>query len=507
MAFEAVPTRESEEPEAVMKFLLRYARTGIAACFAGAMAAVTYTPSPVHAEEEFHYNETNVAPAVYFAALSNLANAVMFSGLGEALVISPYERDEWLRRAGFVTRPAMPDVAAAGPLYAGAEPRFAEAPDFSAPATLAWDRSTFDRTLDPAAQAWAMIKITSPEFHLQFHDMPENKLAGLMMIPQARAQAQTLKARLTNGEGLFAPRTPDGAFGTAEPRNQVAALWAMSNLVLAGTSRRGNYWHTAYRDLTDPDTYRGLLKEAFAAVRTMPPQTPGDRGLAIAALARFAVATDDDIQRRDALALVRGHAESLIADPGTGIEDLALAVFGLTEAARVLTEPAFAEAARGTFNHRLLPLWDNAAGLFRQGAGAQSYGPRSAGAVVAALNAMRWHGETAEADRAAALFPRFFEAVIIRSGLMQASPLPLVAASYLEGVPPEHFAHPTLPAATALAPVFASEAIFEDGTWRVSDPAFRTGDALFLANMLALRSEDGRSDLFLSDDLLATVRR
>ncbi|WP_156916726.1 hypothetical protein [Leisingera aquimarina] len=490
-----------------MKLLSRYARSGIATLFAGAMLGATCTSLPVHAEEEFHYNETNVAPAVYFAALSNLANAVMFSGLGEALVISPYERDEWLRRAGFVTRPAMPDMAAVGPLYAGAEPGFAEAPDFSAPATLAWDRSTFDQTLDPGAQAWAMIKISSPEFHLQFHDLPENKLAGLMMIPQARAQAQTLKARLTNGEGLFAPRMPDGAFGTAVPRDQIAVLWAASNMVLAGTSARGDYWHAAYRDLTDPDSYRGLLGAAFAAVRMMPPETPGDRGLAIAALARFAVATDDHIQRREALALVRGHAESLSGDPGTGLEDLALAVYGLAEAGRILTEPTFAVAARGTFNDRLLPLWDDAAGLFRQGEVVQSYGPRSAGAVIAALNAMRWYGETAEAERAVALFPRFFEAVIVRSGLMQASPLPLVAATYLEGVPPEHFAHPTLPAATALAPVFASEAIFEDGTWRVSDPVFRTGDALFLANMLALRSEDGRSDLFLSDDLLASLRR
>lgn len=490
-----------------MKFLSRYARTSIAALFAGAMVAATYTPSPVRAEEEFHYNETNVAPAVYFTALSNLANAVMFSGLGEALVISPYERDEWLRRAGFVTRPAMPDMAAAGPLYAGAEPRFAEAPDFSAPVTLAWDRSTFDWTLDPAAQAWAMIKITSPEFHLQFHDLPENKLAGLMMIPQARAQVQTLKARLTNGEGLFAPRMPDGAFGTAEPRDQIAALWAASNMVLAGTSARGDYWHAAYRDLTDPDSYRGLLGAAFAAVRAMPPETPGDRGLAIAALARFAVATDDDKQRSEAFALARGHAESLSGDPGTGIEDVALAVFGLTEAGRLLTEPAFAGAGRGIFNNRLLPLWDDAAGLFRQGEGAQSYGPRSAGAVVAALNAMRWYGEAAEAERAAALFPRFFEAVIIRSGLMQASPLPLVAGPYLEGVPPEHFAHPALPGADTLAPVFASEVLLEDGTWRVSNPAFRTGDALFLANMLALRSGDGKTDLFLSDDVMATVRR
>lgn len=471
--------------------------------FAAAVIAAAYAPLPARAEDGFHYDETNVAPAVYFAALSNLANAVMFSGLGEALVISPYERDEWLQRAGYVTRPAMPEMAAVGPVFAGAVPRFDGEPDFAVPETLAWDPSGFDRTLAPSAQAWAMIKITSPEFHLQFHDLPDNRLAALMMIPQARAQAQTLEGRLTNGDGLFAPLGPDGAFGAAVPRDQVAALWAISNMVLAGRSGRDTYWHAAYRDLTDPDSYGGLLHRAFAAVRAMPPKTPADRGLAIAASGRFALATGTDAQRGEALALARAHAESLADDPGTAVEDIALAIYGLTEAGRLLADPAFTKAARRLFNVRLLPLWDDGAALFRNGRGAVSYGPRSAGAVVAALSAMRWHGE----DRASALFPRFFETVIVRSGLLQASPLPLVAAPYLEDTPPAHFAHPVLPDATSIAPVFASEVVYEDGAWRVSDRSFRTGDALFLTNMLAVRSADGRSDLFLSDDLLAGLRR
>ncbi|HBR40712.1 MAG TPA: hypothetical protein DD951_05335 [Sulfitobacter pontiacus] len=220
---------------------------------------LAFAPS-ARAADEFHYDESNVRPAVYFAALSNLANAVMFSGLGEALVISPYERDEWLRRAGFVTRPEMPDMAAVGPVYAGARPAFVGTPDFAVPRTLAWDASTFDRTLDPAAQAWAMIKITSPEFHMQFHDLPDNKLAALMVIPQARAQAQTLGARLTSADGLFAPLASSGNLGAAVPRDQIAVLWAASNMVLAGTSARDDYWHAAYRDLTAAENYRPLLR-------------------------------------------------------------------------------------------------------------------------------------------------------------------------------------------------------------------------------------------------------
>ncbi|WP_420406474.1 hypothetical protein [Hoeflea sp.] len=486
-----------------------FAGRAVAPAFAGVIVAAGLFAAQARAEETFHYDETNVRPAVYFAALSNLANAVMFPGLGEALIISPYERDEWLRHAGYVTRPAMPDMAAVGPLYAGAEPRFAGAPDFTVPRTLVWEQSSVDRTLDPSAQAWAMAKITSPEFHLQFHDLPDNKLAGLMMIPQARAQAQTLEKRLLNPAGLFAPLRTDGTFGEPSPRDQIAVLWAASNIILAGTSGRDDYWHAAYRDLTDPDSYRDLLRKAFAAVRKLPPQTPADRGLAIEALGRFALATGDDEEQANALRFAREHADALKQGEATEIEDIAFAIYGLTEAGRLLAEPGYGEAAAAVFRDRLLPRWDDVASLFRSGEEPMIYTPRLAGAVTAALGAMRWYGPEDLSSHANALFPRFFENAVIRSGLMQASPLPLVAKPYLENELPERFAHPALPQAerTGKVPVFASEVVYADGGWSVSDPTFRTGDALFLANMLAIRSDDGRTDVFLPDASLGELKR
>jgi len=489
--------------------IARLAGRTVALILAGVVAAAGLIAAQARAGETFHYDETNVRPAVYFTALSNLANAVMFSGLGEALVISPYERDEWLRRAGYVTRPAMPDMAAVGPVYAGAEPRFARASDFAVPRTLAWEQSSFDRTLDPGAQAWAMIKITSPEFHLQYHDLPDNKLAGLMMIPQARAQAQTLEKRLLNPAGLFAPLHANGTLGEPSPRDQIAVLWAASNIILAGMSGRDDYWHAAYRDLTDPDSYRGLSRKAFAAVRKLPPQTPAERGLAIEALGRFALATGDEEERANALALAREHADALKQGEATEIEDIAFAIYGLTEAGRLLAEPGYGQAAAAVFRDRLLPLWDDAASLFRGGEEPMTYTPRLAGAVTAALGAMRWHGPEDLSARANALFPRFFENAVIRSRLLQASPLPLVAAPYLESESAEHFAHPALAdaAQSRTAPVFASEVVYADGDWSVSDPTFRTGDALFLANMLAIRSDDGRSDIFLDETLIVKLGR
>ena len=47
----------------------------------------------------------------------------------------------------------------------------------------------------------------------------------------------------------------------------------------------------------------------------------------------------------------------------------------------------------------------------------------------------------------------------------------------------------------------------DEGGWRVGDPAFRTSDALFLANMLAIRSDDGRTDIFLPDEFIGKLSR
>ena len=135
------------------------------------------------------------------------------------------------------------------------------------------------------------------------------------------------------------------------------------------------------------------------------------------------------------------------------------------------------------------------------------YTPTTVGAVVAALNAMRWYGPENLSAEARRLYPRFFENAVIRSGLLRASPLPLVAGKYLEAEPASNFAHPTLPAPTAVgvAPVFASQVVYEDRKWKVTDPVFRTSDAMFLVNMLAMRSQ-GRADPFLPEDRLNNIR-
>ena len=485
-------------------------RAPIPALMALVTAFSLLTGSPASRAQSFRYDGESVKTASYWAALSNLANAVMFSGLGRPQIISPYERDDSLRRAGYVRRPPMPEFPMVGIVYAAGNPKFAAGkPDFGNPRTLVWDRKTFDRTLDPGAHAWALIKITSPEFHLQFHDIAESKLAGLMMLPQARTQATAILDQMRTGDGLFAPKKPDGSFSEPRPLDQAAVLWAVSNLILAGTSDRKDYWHAAYRTRTDPDDYLDLLLAARAAIEKLPPVDAGDKAIAIAALGRFALAERNADRRRAALELARLHADALTDAKLASLWDIGLSIYGLMEAGRLFSSHEYRQTASRIFRDILQPLWEERIGFFRPPSESDGtrYDTWTAGALVAGLNSIRWYGSQTEVKRAQQLYPRVFEAIFVTAGMLRASPLRLVAAEYRKQAPAAHFAHPQLPdpVATGVAPVFAGEVAWRDGRWTVTDPMFRTAGAMFLSNMLAIRS-DTRSDLFLGDEEVAALQ-
>jgi hypothetical protein len=167
-------------------------------------------------------------------------------------------------------------------------------------------------------------------------------------------------------------------------------------------------------------------------------------------------------------------------------------------------------SAAGLFQEQLLPRWNEEQGIFsnEEGGSSVGYTPFTVGALVAGLNAMRWHGPEDAAGEAERIYPRFFEAVLVEGGTLLASPLPLVPEEYRQQEPDSHFAHPALPdpAEAMLAPVFAAEIVREDGGWTLADPTFRSADSMFLASMLAERHE-GRADPFLPEERLKTISR
>jgi hypothetical protein len=477
---------------------------------AGAVAAIVLAAQPASAAHgEFHYDTTNVDTAAHWAGRATLAHTLMFSGLGEPARVSMPERDIILKFAGYVVRPPMPDMAMVGAVYAAGDPTFTTTPDLNDPRTLRWDPASFDRRLDPEAQAWALIKTAAPQFHLSYHESREEKRIALMMLPQAAIQAVTLARRLRNADGLFATKAPDGTYATPRPRQQAAVLWAAASLVLAATGKGEDYWHKAARALLDPIAGEELADIAFGAVRSLAPKIAADRALAIAALGRYAIATDGKARRAQALSVARTHADALAETPnGETLEDLGFSIYGLMEASRLLAKPQYRQAAAARFDAKLVPLWDERLGAFRPPSGDVVYTPRTLAALVAALNAMRWYGPEATSRRAEEIYPRLLETALVKAGMLLSSPLPLVPQHYLDRVPAAHFAHPDLPAGESVrrAPVFAGEVRYTDGAWAVTDHIFRAADAMLLANMLADR-RDGDADAFLPADHLAALER
>lgn len=492
-----------------MKHLLDMSLTARHLAYAAAAATVLAVPVAGAAQETFHYDASNVDTAAHWAGRATLANALMFSGLGQPASVSMSERDLILKHAGYVARPRMPDMAMVGAVYAAGKPKFTTTPNLNDLLTLRWDAATFDRRLDPEAMAWSLIKTTAPEFHQSFHESRDERRIGLMMLPQARIQADTLAKSLRNRDGLFATQSPEGALAVPQPRQQAAVLWAGANLILAATSQDNDYWHKAARDIVDPRSGRALADAAFAAVKALPPETPADRALAIAALGRYVIAVDDKDKRAEALRLARTHADALKdGPPGATLEDLGFAVYGLVEAGRLVAEQSYRDAAVALFRSKLLPLWDEAIGAFRDLNGDAVYTPRTLAALVAALNAMRWHGPNDATRQADRLYPQLFETVLVRAGMLLASPQPLVPKHYLEREPAAHFAHPKLAPMkdVGVPPVFAAEVQHADGAWTVTDKTFRTADAMLLANVLESPRE-GRADAFLAADRLAVLGR
>jgi hypothetical protein len=257
-----------------------------------------------------------------------------------------------------------------------------------------------------------------------------------------------------------------------------------------------------------PADWRALADTAFAALEKLPPADAADRALALEALGRYALVTGDASRRARALAAARGHADALVQPDADTLAALGLAIYGLVEAARLFEERTYAEAAAKLFRARLLPLWDERLAAFRPDKGPVVYTPETLGALLAGLNALRWYAGPDIAREAHRLYPQLFETVLVRAGMLLASPLPLVSPAYLEKEPAAHFAHPALPSAaeTGTAPVFAAEVRYEGGRWRLTDRIFRTAEAMFLANMLTTRRGDS-ADAFLPADRLAALRR
>ncbi|MEE9611317.1 MAG: hypothetical protein V3W19_08695 [Desulfatiglandales bacterium] len=431
----------------------------------------------------------------YWYSLNNVAHLTMFSGMGKIMKGGGMTGIiEWLKGGGVKKAELVKDMYMISSVYAEGDPHFIQAVDLDNKRSMGWDRQKMDKTLNPSAQAFTIIKSVTKNFHRDYHETKDNQRIAIAMYPEAKEMAKLLVEKMIDDRGLFVTLSPDGKEVKPNPFDQVAVLWAFSDLALISSDPEV----PPYNDVDLARWSSKMADKAFNATKRLPPESIIDKAIAIEALGRYGAAIDDKVLRREAIRLILRYAEALRKGSKKTITEMGLSVYGLIEAFRVTGSPGFMKEALRIFNKDMESLWDKKAGIYANFKGSKRhvYTPFDVGAVLAALNSIAWfvvppYDDPLDSgpDLAKKRYVKFFENALVISGLQRASGISLVERRYLDREARNHFAHPSLPqpeeggGSFGIAPVYASEVSFEDGKWAVTNERFNTKEAMFLATM------------------------
>lgn len=455
----------------------------------------------------------DVAAAVfnsYWYSRYTLGNLVMMSGLGipfappmDAVMAMVQAVDQGPQAGEHVTLPVNPALLRA--VFAGGNPQFVNAFNGN-PGDLnnyRWDPAKMDTTLTPAAQAQTIIK--EVEWAKFFNTASwagkvtddfgaMDRFKGLVMLAGAKMQAAFALENLRNADGLFvaASRYDSGLVtvldGSVRPADQYQMLQALSDvrMILQNADR--------YNDIyTDQDALAQIsaaADELFVRISDLQPTAVLDLDLGAQAVAWFAATTHDAALQARALDLLATFGDGLIAAQRNGVIDRARSVRGLLEAARVLDNAKYRDAAAADLSV-LIQAYDPETGHFD---GLTAITDWEVGDILGALNSALANGD-AVVDRAQTqrVFAGFFEAVVNRGGLLQAAPPKELEASPFELQRVQnalYFAYPGIPTPpdaggpNGTAAVHASELTFNEGSgrWEVTNRRFDTAGAMHTSN-------------------------
>ncbi len=414
---------------------------------------------------------------------------------------------EWLKGGGVQKAELVKDMHMISSVYKEGDPHFTQPVDLEKKKSMGWNREKMDKTLDPSAHAFTIIKSVTKNFHRDYHETKDNQRVAIAMYPEAKEMAKLLADEMMDDRGLFGSIAPDGNKGKPVAFDQLSVLWAFSDLALASSDPE----IPPYNDSDMAQWSRKMADAAFEAIKALPPESVIDKAIAIEALGRYGAATDDRNLRKEALGLISRYGEDLRKAPKNTITEMGLSVYGLIEAYRVTGNSSFQKEALRVFNKRMESLWDEEVGVYANSAGSRRYfyAPFDVGAVLAGLNSIIWFAVpsyddplNSGTDLAKKRYVKFFENAVVISGMQRASGIVLVEKRYLDREPLIHFIHPSLPQPEeaggkfGVAPVYASEVVFEDGKWTVTNEKFNTRDAMFLANMSVILNRH-QADCFI----------
>lgn len=446
----------------------------------------------------------------YWYSRYNLGNLTAMSGLGvtfapsmDAIQAMVQMVDQGPEDGEHVTVPENPALLQA--VFAGGDPRFVNAfngnpGDFT---NWRWDPAKMDTTLTPSAQAQTIIK--EVEWAKFFNSVvwagavtddfgAMDRFKGLVLFTEAKMQARFALENLRNPDGLFVAgsRFDDGTVtvvdDTVGAGDQYQMLQALSDLRMV--LQNPDAYNNVYTDADALASIGAATDELFGKVRGLSPSGVEELALGAQATAWFAATTQDAALQSQALELLGDLGDQLINVDRADIPDRAKAVRGLLEAARVLDEQKYRDAALADLD-AIIDAYHTETGSFE---GVDTLSVWEVGDILGALDSALVNGGS-DTDRTSLqrTFAGFFEAAVNLGGLLQAViPKEMEASPFeLERVTDDlFFAYPTIPTPDkaggpyGTAAVDASEITFDEdsGTWLVSDRMFHTAGAMHASN-------------------------
>lgn len=442
----------------------------------------------------------------YWYSRYSMGTLTMMSGLGDTFMPDMTMIQQMIQMAdadpsdGDTAMPPM-NAALLSTVFASADPHFIQPIDMTMMdfGTLRWDPASFDTTITTPAMGWTIIKEIewAKQFHVDEHfgTPTENfgaqwRFVGMVIMAEAKMQAQYALQMLTNDQGLIA-----NSDGVVDWNGQWIMLEALSDL--AGALDAPTMPHSATNRYADPAAaamFRDAAGMLFATVRREHLTSLEELSLATQALPWYAADRQTFGEQAQAMAMIRRNGNALAVAARKGLApashysatDWALIIRGLIEAHRTTGNARYLNSAGVAFN-KLAAQYDSRHGVFNS---QNSYTIDDVAIIMGAMNSLKlFGGDSVNQAQVEQIFTDFFESTVNMSGLQQsAPPINVLKGDFEVGAPPIYYAYPDMPmppmagGAYGIAPVFATEVTWNGSQWSVTDGRFDSAGAMHASN-------------------------
>lgn len=454
----------------------------------------------VKAATNEEFTATSAEEESYWYSRYNLGNLVMRSGMWERImpdketiimalskVDSDFDKEEFMKGNddyGDWDHPRPPkNPFLVQSVYKSGDPHYITKFDLNDFASMKWDQSKMDKTLDPKAFAYTIQKEVewAKDFHWEEHFWKITddfwsywRFVGMVLNMEAKMQVKYINE---HKDELKKNKSVQGHF---------ALLWAISDLTgLMNDDKFEANSTNRYQDKKAWAMFGNMADMMFTKwyENGMLPTTIKEYWTAIKSLVWYVKNTKNVANKKIALKNIVKYSNVLVSEKWTNAWEEAYRLAGLIEAYRVTWVNT--EVTK-TASQNFLDSFDTKTMLFNN---QNTYTIDEVWTIVGALNEIKLFvvEDTEEVEN---VFRDFFKNVVNKSGLIQSAPPIKVSKSLweYEGEPENYFRYPDLkypPMAGWefwVAPVFATEVSFKNGEWKVTNSNFDTAWSMHASN-------------------------